>query len=314
SDAEVVLPDAWPDREYRDEWRARDAGQDERPDPERRWTAEELDLLRARRGSLRTELQADDFVAAKGLEQGQRAEDGPAGVDDVETVTRAEPVHELARGRVRLRCNDEVHGSTEVGKKTGADLRPAEVSGGHNEPPVLCQRRLEELGTGDVERTRWWARASLLEALGHGTRELGEDAVRVPALAKPSARPAHLPLIAKHGGTALPRDRENDARDDRRRAALPPFGAVHAPELREATPGTAVEPQCGTDARERHRGGFAIVIGLGRSTQESSRCTPSPAFPCRSRCRVTSPRMTSSSHHHRCQDETDSHGSSGSCI
>src|SRR5262249_33987035 len=184
------------------------------------------------------------------------------------TVTRAEPVHELARGRVGLRRNDQVHRSTEVGKKACADLRPAEVSGGHDEPAVLRQRRPEELGIGDLERKRWWARAPLLEALGHGTRELGEYAVRVPALAEPSARPAHLPLIAKHGGTAIPRDRENDARDDRRRGALPPFGAVDAAELREATPRTAVETQCGTNVRELHRVRFAIAVGLVRSTHE----------------------------------------------
>src|SRR5262249_36285099 len=141
-DTQFILPDARPDREHRDEWRARDAGQDERPDAERRWSAEELDLRRALRGAPRIDLQADDLISAEGLEEGGRAEDGAAGIDDVETVTRAKPVHELARGGVRLRRNDQVHRSTEVGKKACADLRPAEVSGGHYEPSVLRQRPL----------------------------------------------------------------------------------------------------------------------------------------------------------------------------
>src|SRR5215813_10180956 len=115
-DTQFILPDTSPDREHRDEWRARDAGQFERPDPERRWAAAELDLLGARQGGPRIDLQADDLVAAQGLKQGERAKDGTAGVDDVETVTRAEPVHELARGRVRLRRDDQVHRSTEIGK------------------------------------------------------------------------------------------------------------------------------------------------------------------------------------------------------
>src|SRR5262249_51913391 len=151
---------------------------------------------------------------AEGLEQGERAEDGAPGVDDVETVTRAEPVHELPRGRVRFWRNDQVHWSTEVGKKARADLRPAEMSGWHYEPAVLRQRRLEELGIRPLERKRWWSWAPLLEVLGHGTRELGEYAVRVPALPEPAARSAYLPLIPKHGGTAPRGDRENDARDD----------------------------------------------------------------------------------------------------
>src|SRR5262249_21893002 len=137
-----------------------------------------------------------------------------------------------------------------------------------------------------------------------------------PALAEPSARPAHLPLIAKHGGTPPPRDRENDARDDRRRGALPPFGAVHAAELREATPGAAVETQCGTDVRELHRVRFAIAVGLWRSTQESSRRNTFPCFPRAGQATASHhPGMTYCSHtHHRHEYQTDSHGISVSCI
>src|SRR5262249_16487272 len=154
-------------------------------------------------------------------------------------------------------------------------------------PTVLRQRRLEELGIRDVERKRSWTRTPLLEALRHGTRELGEYTVRIPALAEPSTRPAHLALIAKHGGTALPRDGENDARADRRGGGVPPFGAVHAAELREATPGTAVETHCGTDARELHHGRFAIAGRLKRSPQESGRCTSSRGSQCRIAIRLT---------------------------
>src|SRR5262249_41177391 len=155
-----------------------------------------------------------------------------------------------ASRRVGLRRDDQVHWSTEVGQKACADLRAPEVSGGHDESAVLGERRLEEIGIRHRERERWWMRAPLLEALRHGARELGECGVCVAVLAEPPARPAQLPLVAKHGCTALPRDREDDARDDRRRPALPPLGSVHAAELREATPGAAVEAQCGADPRE----------------------------------------------------------------
>src|SRR5262249_40262170 len=134
---QFILQYTSPDREHRDEWRARDARKDERPDPERCWAAAELDCRRARRGAPRIDLQADIVVARKSVEQWERAEDRAAGIDDIETKTRAEPVHELARGWVRLRRNDQVHRSTEIGKKACADLRPAEVSGRHYETAVL---------------------------------------------------------------------------------------------------------------------------------------------------------------------------------
>jgi hypothetical protein len=73
------------------------------------------------------------------------------------------------------------------------------VGGRHDEAAALGERDRETCGVGHLADQRWRARAPLLEALRHRTRECREDAIRVAALPEPAARAAYLPLIAQHG-------------------------------------------------------------------------------------------------------------------
>src|SRR5207249_2900493 len=104
------------------------AGDHERPRLEGGGTAAEVALAGARRRAPRVDLHADDLVPAQRIADRERAEDRAAGVDDVEAEPYAQAVHELARGRVRLRGDDEVHGPTQVGEEARADVPAAEVS------------------------------------------------------------------------------------------------------------------------------------------------------------------------------------------
>src|SRR5260370_701794 len=107
---------------------------------------------------------------------------------------------------------------------------------------------------------QWGPRPRPLELHVVGTEifeaALAEHPVGVPALAEPPAQPgdrsADPALVGEHRRPLRARDREDDGRDHRWGAALPPLGAVDAAELREAPPRRPVEAQRGAEPPRVH--------------------------------------------------------------
>src|SRR5207249_7214656 len=182
-----------------------------------------------------------------------------------------------------------------------------------DQPAVLGECGLEDLAADDLELERARLRAPLLHRLGDRAGELGEHPVGVPALAEPAARPgtrsADLALVGEHRRPLRARDREDDGRDHRRGAALPPLGAVDAAELREAPPRRPVEAQRRAEPPPVHgpprlaerprsgkraqRGGFSVMRPSARSWPSTSSRPRSRTAPPKLRTISTSMRSSS---------------------
>src|SRR5947208_2243335 len=274
--------DTGADGEHGHDGRPRHARDREGSQLKARRAAAELDLVAPGHGAPRLDLHADDLVAAERLQDGEPGEDGAVGVDHLEAVPAADGVHEVAHARVGLVRDHHVDGTPERGQVSRRHLPRAEVPGQGDQPAVLGEGGLEDLGADGVEHERPRPRAPLLHRLGHRARKLGEHPVGVPALAEPAARTAHrstnLALVGEHRCPLRARDREDDGRDHRRGAALPPLGAVNAAELREAAPRRPVEAQRGAEPppvhgpprlAERARSGKRLQ-GLARRLQRDA--------------------------------------------
>src|SRR5947208_13355680 len=229
--------DTGADGEHGHDGRPRHARDREGSQLKARRAAAELDLVAPGHGAPRLDLHADDLVAAERLEDGETGEDGAVGVDHPEAVPRADRVHEGAHGRVGLAGDHHADGTSEPGEVPRRHLPGAEVAGQDDEAAVLGERAVEDLRADDVELERARARAPLFHGLGDRARELREHAVGMPALAQPATRPADRPtdlaLVGEHRRSLGARDREDDGRDHRRGAALPPLRTVDAAGLRE---------------------------------------------------------------------------------
>jgi hypothetical protein len=209
--------------------RARDAGHHERPELEARPAPAEFHLGAARLRPPRLDLESHDLVATQRLQDRQAAEQRLVGVDDLEAVTRAHLVHELAHARVGLVGGHHAHRPAERLQPPRRHLPRAEVARHHDQSSMLGQRLVEYLAVDDPQVERPRPRTPLLEPFGQRSRELGEHLVGVQPVPEAATAATHLPLVGEHRRTLPSRDREDDRRDHRRCAALPPLRPVDAP-------------------------------------------------------------------------------------